>query len=196
MVDERGRLAGFAALLDVSPEVEEEAEVAAKLFFAGSFGCGANDEAAGGFALFAEENFFQAATLTVGLDLAGDAGVVDGRHEDEEAGRGRAMCEVMRAPFLAMGSWRSETRISWPGLRSFADGGEIGGLHGGAATTARVAAHRRRNARGRLRRRSGGGRSLPRSLRPNGRPSRRPSRRPRLRSPSRLRSRAGTAMPF
>ncbi len=29
---------------------------------------------------------------------------------------GRAMCEVMRAPFLAMGSLAIWTRISWPGL--------------------------------------------------------------------------------
>ena len=29
---------------------------------------------------------------------------------------GRAMCEVMRAPFLAMGSLAICTRISWPGL--------------------------------------------------------------------------------
>src|SRR6266567_9022357 len=48
VIDEGGRLRRFGALLDVGPEVEEEAEIGAELFFAGAFGCGADDEAAGG----------------------------------------------------------------------------------------------------------------------------------------------------
>src|SRR5882757_1524464 len=75
VIDEGGRLRGFAALLDVGPEIEEEAKIAAELFFAGAFCCGADDEAAGGLALFAEENLFQAAAFAVGVNLAGDAGV-------------------------------------------------------------------------------------------------------------------------
>ena len=85
-----------------APEIEQEAQVAAKLFFAGSRSSSADDEAAGCLALFAEENLFQAATFPVGLDLARDAGVVDRRHEDQEAsGKGDVRCNA-RALF---GDW-------------------------------------------------------------------------------------------
>ncbi len=133
MIDERGRLGGFGALLDVGPEVEQEAEVAAELFFAGSGGGGANDEAAGGIALFAEENLFQAAALAVGLDLARDAGVVDGRHEDEEAAGERDVRGDART-LLGDGLLGDLDQNLLAGLEQLADGGEIGGLHGAAAT--------------------------------------------------------------
>jgi len=85
VVDERGRLGGLGARLDVGPEVEQEAQIAAKLFFAGALGRCADNESAGGLALLAEQNLLQAAAFAVGLDLARDAGVVHRGHEDQEA---------------------------------------------------------------------------------------------------------------
>jgi hypothetical protein len=49
VVDQRRRFGGVGALLDVVPEVDEEANVGAQLLFAGALGGGADDEAAGGF---------------------------------------------------------------------------------------------------------------------------------------------------
>ena len=115
--------------LDVGPEVEQEAEVAAELFFAGAFGCGADDEAAGGVALFAEENFLQAAAFAVGLDLARDAGVVDGGHEDQEAAGERDVRGDARA-LLGDGLLGDLDENLLAGLEQVADGGQVGGLHG------------------------------------------------------------------
>src|ERR1035437_6508683 len=85
VVDQRRRFGGFRSRLDVRPEIQQETEIAAELLFAGAFGSRAHDESAAGLALFAEENFLQAAAFAVRLDLARDSGVVDGRHEDQEA---------------------------------------------------------------------------------------------------------------
>ena len=123
------------ALLDVGPEVEQEAEIAAELFFAGSGGGGANDEAAGCVALFAEKNLFQAAALAVGLDLARDAGVVDRRHEDEEAAGKRDVRGDARA-LLGDGLLGDLNENLLTGLEQLTDGRKIGGLHGAAATAA------------------------------------------------------------
>ncbi len=135
VIDQSRRLRGFAALLDVGPEVEEEAEIAAKLLFAGSRGSGADDEAAGRLALFAEKNLFQAPAFAVGLDLARDARVVHRRHEDKEAAGQRDVRGDARALLgdRLLGDL-NENLLS--GLQQLADGREIGGLHRAAATAA------------------------------------------------------------
>ncbi len=167
------------ALLDVGPEVEQEAEVAAELFFAGALGCGADDESAGGFALFAEQNFFQAAAFAVGLDLARDAGVVDRRHEDQEAA-GQSDVRGDARALLGDGLLGDLNENLLAGLEQVADGGEVGGLHGAAATTA-VATSAGALA---VACSAGVAGTVARSLRPKRlpRPSRRPSRRGRPRS--------------
>src|SRR6185437_348705 len=53
VVDQRRRLRGLAAALDIRPEVQQEAQIAPQLFFARAFGGGAHDEATGRVALFA-----------------------------------------------------------------------------------------------------------------------------------------------
>src|ERR1039457_6435027 len=84
VVDQGRRLGRVGAGLDVRPQVQQEAEIAAQFLLAGALGGGADDKAAGGIALFAEQNLLQAAAFAIGLDLARDPGVVDGGHEHQE----------------------------------------------------------------------------------------------------------------
>src|SRR5579871_3822742 len=70
VIDQRRRLRRLRPLLDIGPKVQQEAQVAAQLLFAGSRGRSANDEATGGLALLAQQNLLQAATLAVRLNLA------------------------------------------------------------------------------------------------------------------------------
>ncbi len=115
MIDERRRLGVLGALLDLVPEVDEEAQVGAELLFRSALGRGADDESARSLAAFAGENALQARRssseeilrltptwLTVGMNTRNRPG--------------RAMWLVIRAPFLAMGSLAICTRISWPGF--------------------------------------------------------------------------------
>src|ERR1019366_1742693 len=90
----------------------------------------------------------QAAAFAVRLDLARDSGVVDGRHEDQEAAGKRNVRGDARA-LLGDGLFGDldENFLSW--LEQIADGGKISGLHGvtsmaiavsGAPTATAVAA--------------------------------------------------------
>ena len=111
-----GDLRRFGALLDVGPEVEQEAEVGAELFFAGARGGGADDEAAGGFALFAERRISFRRRRSPSDSILRETPVWLTVGMKTRKRPGSAMCEVMRAPFLAMGSLAIWTRISWPGF--------------------------------------------------------------------------------
>ncbi len=128
MIDESGRFRRFGALLDVGPKIQEEAEVRAEFFFAGTRGGGTDDEAARGLALFAEKDFFQTAAFAVGLDLAGYAGMVDGGHEDQEAAGER---DVAGDASALLGDWLLGDLYEdlLTGLEELTDGGEVGGLH-------------------------------------------------------------------
>ena len=95
-----------------------------------------------GVALLGEEDFFEAAAFAVGLDLAGDAGVVDGGHEDQEAAGERDVRGDARA-LLGDGLLGDLDEDLLAGLQQVADGGQVGGLHGLTAAC--------RCARGRLR---------------------------------------------
>src|ERR1019366_891778 len=138
VIDQGGRLGRGRARLDVGPEVEEEAEVAAQLLFAGALGGGAHDEAAGSLAFFAEQDFLQAAAFGVGLDFARDAGVVDRGHEDQEAA---GECDVRgnARALLGDGLLGDLDQNLLPGLEQIADDGQIGGLHGHAAAAVTMA---------------------------------------------------------
>ena len=63
----------------------QEAQIGAELFFRRALGGGADDESARGFAALVDENALEAMALFVGGDLAADADVGDGGHEDQEA---------------------------------------------------------------------------------------------------------------
>ena len=115
-------------------------------------GGGADDEAAGGLALFAEQNLLQAAAFAVGLDLARDAGVVDRRHEDQEAAGESDVRGDARA-LLGDGLLGDLDQNLLAGLEQIADGGQIGRLHGAAAAATVAAAA---DARGRRSRRCSG----------------------------------------
>src|ERR1039458_4650524 len=138
VIDQGGRLGRVRARLDVGPEVEEEAEVAAQLLFAGALGGGAHDEAAGSLAFFAEQDFLQAAAFGVGLDFARDAGVVDRGHEDQEAAGERDVRGDAGA-LLGDGLLGDLDQNLLPGLEQIADDGQIGGLHGHAAAAVTMA---------------------------------------------------------
>src|SRR5665213_618657 len=137
VIDQRRRFGGFAARLDVRPEVQQEAQVAAQLLFAGALGGGAHDEAAGGVALLAQQNFLQPAALAIGLDLARDSRVVHRRHEDQEAARKRDVRRDARA-LLGNGLLGNLNENLLAGLQQVADGGKVRGLRGGAAATVAV----------------------------------------------------------
>ena len=86
-----GRLGVVGALLDLVPQVNQEAQVGAEFFFRCALGGGAHDESARSFAALVGKNPLQALALFVGSDLAADADVRDRRHEDQEAA-GQARC--------------------------------------------------------------------------------------------------------
>ena len=65
--------------------LKQEAQVGAQFLFGCALGGGAHDEAAGGLAAFVGEDALEALALLVGGDLAADADVRDGGHEDQEA---------------------------------------------------------------------------------------------------------------
>ncbi len=87
VIDQRRGLGRVGALLDLVPQVEQEAQVGAQLFFRRALGRGANDESAGGFAALVHQNALEPLALFVGGDFAADADVRDGGHEDQEAAR-------------------------------------------------------------------------------------------------------------
>ena len=87
-----------------------------------------------------EQDLLKTPTLAVGLDLAGDAGVIDGGHEDEEAtGEGdvRGDARTLLGDRL-LGDLDEELL---PGLEQIADGGEVGGLGGVPMVTTAAVAH-------------------------------------------------------
>ncbi len=139
VVDERGRLRGLGPRLDVGPQVEQEAEVGTEFLFAGTGGGGADDEASGGLALFGQEDVAEATALGVGLDLAGDAGVVDGGHEDQEAaGKGDVRGDA--GALLGDGLLGDLAEEFLAGLEQLGDGGQVGRLGGAMAATTAFAA--------------------------------------------------------
>src|SRR5215207_1010159 len=89
--DGRGlRLLGVLA--DVAPGADEVARVVAQILLGDADAGGADDEAARRHVLLLDDGLdelAQALALGVGLDLARDADVLDGRHVDEEAARER-----------------------------------------------------------------------------------------------------------
>ncbi len=139
MVDQGRRLGRVGAGLDVRPQVQQEAEIAAQFLFAGAFSGGAYDEPTAGVALFAEQDFFQAAAFAIGLDLARDPGVVDRGHEHQETA-GKRDVRGDAGALLGDGLLGNLDKNLLAGLEQIADGGQIDGLHGVASVAAAVAA--------------------------------------------------------
>ncbi len=133
-----GDLDVVRALLDLAPQVKQEAQVGAELVFRCAFGGGADDESAGGFAALVDENALEALALLVRGDFAADADVGDGGHEDQEAaGEGDVRSDA-RA-LLGDGFLGDLDQNLLAGLEQVADDGQIGGLHGAARGTAAIA---------------------------------------------------------
>ena len=81
------------------------------------------------------KNLLEAAAFGVGLDLAGDAGVVDGGHEDQEAaGQGDVRGDA--CALLGDGLLGDLAEDLLTGLEQVRDGGEVGALHGLAGVAA------------------------------------------------------------
>ncbi len=97
VIDQRRRLAGFGAGLDLGPQMLQEADVGAQLVFLDVGGGGADDEAAQTVLALAGNDALQALALFVGVDLARDADMIDRRHVDQEAARQRDVAGDARA---------------------------------------------------------------------------------------------------
>ena len=65
VIDQRRRLAALGALLDLGPEVDQEAQVGAQILFAGARSGGAHDEAAGAVRVLGQNDPLQALALFV-----------------------------------------------------------------------------------------------------------------------------------
>jgi hypothetical protein len=131
VIDQRGGFGALGAGLDLVPEVDQEAQIGAQLFFRRAFGSGADDEAARGLAALADQDALQPLTLFVGLDLAADADVRDGGHEDQEpAGEGdvRGDARALLGDRL-LGNLHQDLLA---GLEQVRDDGQVGGLGGTA----------------------------------------------------------------
>ena len=127
VVDEGRRLGGFRALLDVVPKIHQEAQVGAELFFRRAFGGGAHDESARCLAALVQQNPLQAMALLVGGDLAADADVGHGGHEDQEAAGQRDVAGDARA-LLGDGLLGDLHQDLLAGLQQVGDDGQVGGL--------------------------------------------------------------------
>src|ERR1035437_1086912 len=145
VIDEGRRLGVVGALLDLAPQMEEEAQVGAEVFFGCALGCGADDETARGVVALADQDALEALALCVGLDLAADADVGDGGHEDQEPSR-QGDVRGDAGTLLGDGLLGNLDQNLLPGLEQVADDGQVGGLHGaarGAAASALGRAARR-----------------------------------------------------
>ena len=134
VVDERGSFGGIGALLDFGPEVDQEANVGAEIVIAGAFGSGADDESAGSVALLADQHALEALALFVGGDFTGDADVVDGGHENQEAARQRDVAGDTRT-FAGDGLLGDLDQNFLSLLQELADDGQVRGLHAGTTAT-------------------------------------------------------------
>ena len=134
VVDQGRSFRFFGTSLDFVPEILQEADVGAEVFFGGAGSGGAHDETALAVFAFADNDALQALALFVGRDLARDAGVVDGRHVDEEAAR---QCDVAgdASALFAYGFFRDLDENFLTFFQKIADQG-----HGGVLATRRAAA--------------------------------------------------------
>src|SRR6202008_1162270 len=89
VVDQRWRLRALTALLDVGPQIQQEAKIIPKLFFTRSGSSRTNDKPARSLSLLAQQNLLQPPPLRVGLDLTRHARMIHRRHEHKEAARKR-----------------------------------------------------------------------------------------------------------
>src|SRR6266702_4727069 len=98
-VEQSGRFALLAALLDFVPGLAEKLDVGSNLVVGGPAGRGSNDEAAGiGAAGFAD-SAAQARAIFGRDNFARHSRVVDGRHVNQEAARQRDVARDTRALF-------------------------------------------------------------------------------------------------
>ena len=97
-----GDFAIFGAGLDLRPKTFQEADVGAQIFFGRSLRSGADDEAAMPVFALAQNDALQALALFFGRNLARNAGVIHGRHVNQEAAGQRDVTGDARA-FLADG---------------------------------------------------------------------------------------------
>src|SRR5580658_274499 len=135
VIDERRRLGAVGALLDLVPEMNQEAQIGAELFVRCAFSRGADDEAARGFAALVNENALEALALFVGVDLAADAHVRHSRHEDQEAA-GQSDVAGDAGALLGDGLLGDLDQDLLAGLEQVGDDGQIGGLRGAARGSA------------------------------------------------------------
>src|SRR5215203_5898911 len=97
LVHDRRGSRGFGPLTDLRPDAVEIAEIRDDIFLWTSGGGRPDDDAAREAVLFAKlpDDASQAAAFVTRVDLAGDADVIDCRHEDQEAaGHGRVRRET------------------------------------------------------------------------------------------------------
>ena len=97
VIDQRRRLAVLGAVLDLGPQMLQEADVGAQIFFLDVGRGGANDEAAQPVLALAGDDALQALALFVGGDLARDADVIHRRHVNQEASGQRDVAGDARA---------------------------------------------------------------------------------------------------
>ena len=133
--DQGGGLQGVGALLDIGPQIQQHAEIGAEFFFRRALGGGADDKPARGFAALVNQNPLEALALFVGGDLAADADMRDGGHEDQEAA-GEGYVRGDARALLGNGLLGDLDQNLLVGLEQVADDGEIGHLHGAARRAA------------------------------------------------------------
>ena len=99
LVDGDRRAALLAALPHVDPDLVEVIQVGEDVFLRSARRRGADDHAAAEAVLLAEflDDAAQARALVAAVDLARDADVIDGRHEDQEAAGQRDVTGQARA---------------------------------------------------------------------------------------------------
>src|ERR1017187_1913681 len=128
MINERWRLRGVRPLLDVIPEIHQEPQVSAKVFFRGALGSSAHDESAGGLTALVHQYPLEALALFVGGNLAADADVRDSGHENQKASGQRDVRGDARA---LLGDWLlgNLDQDLLARLQQIADDWKVSGLH-------------------------------------------------------------------
>src|ERR1017187_297144 len=118
--------------------MNEEAQVGAQFFFRRALGGGAHDEAARGLAALAGENPLEALTLLIGGDLAADAHMRNGGHEDEEAS-GQSDVAGDAGALFGDGLFGDLDQDFLARLQKITDDGQVRSLRGAARRTTAVA---------------------------------------------------------
>ena len=102
VIDQRRRLAALGAVLDLSPQMLQKADVGTQFVFLDVGRCRPHDEAAQAVFALAGHDALQTLALFFGIDLARHANVVHRRHVHQEPARQRDVAGDARA---LLGDW-------------------------------------------------------------------------------------------